>query len=130
MTDDQLIKYCDAHCKTAKALFAAWRVNRMIELAGNPIRFPRLLGGEFRQMHGEMQELVDLARKRKARPEGGLPIKVGRWYRGVNGDVRRVVDMPPHHRSYDVVWQSALEAPTSSCRLLEFQDWALEECVC
>jgi hypothetical protein len=126
MNDMQLIDYCDKHCKTPKALFAAWRVNRMIELAGSPRGFAPLLKHEFQQMHGSMQILVDLARKRLARPAGGLHIKIGSAYRDVNGEVRQVVDMPPRHRSFDVMWRGAGEA-TGSMRLADFQEWALEE---
>lgn len=129
MTDAQLIDYCDAHCKTAKALFAAWRVNRMIELAGSPRSYSPLLKHEFRQMHGEMQTLVDLARKRLARPAGGIQIKRGRVYRDVNGDIRRVVDLPPHGRTVDVIWQETIDGPTHTARLADFQEWALEEVI-
>ena len=76
-------------------------------------------------MRDEMQRLVDLARKRLARPAGGLPIKRGRAYRDVNGEIRQVLDMPPHGRSNIVIWRSATE--NGQTHLKEFQEWALEE---
>jgi len=33
--DEQLINYCDLHCKTPRALFHKKHVNRMLELAGH-----------------------------------------------------------------------------------------------
>lgn len=64
MDDLELIGYCEIHCTTERALFAAEHVNRMIELAGYPPGFMRQ--GGWVSAHEEMQELCDLARARMA----------------------------------------------------------------
>ncbi|HYD58927.1 MAG TPA: hypothetical protein VEC35_01135 [Noviherbaspirillum sp.] len=138
MTDMELINYCDKHCKTPKALFAAWRVNRMIDLAGCPNGYEKLLDNAFATMRGEMQVLVDLARKRMARPNGGFHVEVGKAYRGVNGDVRYVIDIHPRFQHTAVTWdsqprtanyfeQSRTDRPNGTMPLRDFKEWALEE---
>lgn len=64
MTDDELINYCEAHCQTERALFSAEHINRMLELAGHPEGFVQSVTG-WMSLHGQMQELVDLARVRR-----------------------------------------------------------------
>ena len=143
MTDAKLIEYCAAHCKTPKALFAAWRVNRMIALAGCPKAFPEVLDGTFHTMRDEMLRLVDLARIRMALPKDGLNIKAGRAYRGVDADVRHVIEVPPHLQGFGVVWDcvrvpaagyfsnenvaARKDRPHGYMRLSEFKAWAIEE---
>ena len=77
MTDIELIGYCEIHCATERALFAAEHVNRMIELAGNPPDFRRQSG--WVSAHGEMQELCDLARARLVPPAPAIapPVAAG-----------------------------------------------------
>ena len=77
MTDIELIGYCEIHCATERALFAAEHVNRMIELAGNPLDFRRQSG--WVSAHGEMQELCDLARARLVPPAPAIapPVAAG-----------------------------------------------------
>lgn len=126
MNDKDLIQYCADKAESAKPLFAAWRVERMIKAAGNPKAFANFIDGrQFYMMAVEMQALVELAKKRAARPAGGLPIKAGHAYRDVNGEVRKVTDMPPHGRTRTVLWIGANDKGES--RLEDFQDWALEE---
>lgn len=123
MNDKQLIEYCGRLCD-GKGLFHSTNINRMIELAGNPRAYPPATYG-FHTMPEQMRILVDLARKRMARPAGGLKIEVGRSYRDVNGEVRKVVDMPPHHRSCGVKWVSATDS--GYARLEKFRDDSVEE---
>lgn len=61
-TDKELLGYCEIHCKTERALFHADHVNRVIALAGMCDQFLPVVG--WVSVHGEMQELVDLARAR------------------------------------------------------------------
>lgn len=149
-TDTQLIDYCDRHCKTPKALFAAWRVNRMTELAGFPAGFERdLPDNGFHQMHERMQLLVDYARMRLARPAGGLEIKAGSAYQGCDGEVRHVVALHAHGRHGAVTWNctpmshgeyfngkgrvdriaQSNDSPHGYMLLPEFKDWAITEVV-
>lgn len=131
MREWHFINTCEYDCQQPKALFAAHRVNRMIRLAGSPKAFPLVLDGRFYTMREEMQQLVDLARKRAARPVNGLTIKVGKAYRDVNGETRYVLDMPPRDRSFAVIW-SDIPNPTFAgtyTRLDEFKEWALEEVI-
>lgn len=126
MTDEQLIEHCLKKCRAPKPLFAAWRVKRMIGLAGNPRAFDEFIDGRsFYTMTDEMETLVELAKRRRARPATGLNIKVGNAYKDVNGDVRKVVNMPPHGRSFDVIWEGATGRGQSS--LADFKEWSLEE---
>jgi hypothetical protein len=66
-TDEQLLGYCEIHCKTERALFHSDHINRVVDLAGlgaqNHVR-----EGWF-SAHEEMQELVDMARAVKTEPE-------------------------------------------------------------
>ncbi len=67
MNDDDLIGYCDLHCKTERALFHWTHINRMIALAGYPKDFVRELDGSVQwvSLHEPMQFLVDRARTKK-----------------------------------------------------------------
>lgn len=60
MSDDELVGYCEIHCRTERALFSADHINRMIVLAGLGEHNSKIMG--WHSMHEEMQELVDLAR--------------------------------------------------------------------
>jgi hypothetical protein len=124
VNDRQLIEYCERLCK-GKGLFAGDRVNRMIELAGKPKWIAPVAKGAIHAMRQEMELLIGLAKKRLERPAGGLKIEIGRAYRDVNGEVRQVVDMPPHHRSFGVKWVSATDS--GQMRLEAFREWAMEE---
>lgn len=67
MTDDELIRYCDSHCETQRALFHRDHVNRMLSLAGHPEGWAREVP-EYQQwlsVHDEMKDLCELARERK-----------------------------------------------------------------
>jgi len=128
VNDQQLIDYCGKRCQALNCQFEGCTYARMFELAGKPhalLHINGLVPKKMYAMRDEMQRLVDLARKRLARPAGGLPIKRGRAYRDVNGEIRQVLDMPPHGRSNIVIWRSATES--GQTHLKEFQERALEE---
>lgn len=128
MTDKQLIGYCERLCN-GKGIFAGDRVNRMIELAGKPKWIAPVARGAMHAMRQEMELLIDLAKKRMARPVGGIKIEIGHSYRDVNGEVRKVVDMSPLHRSFNVKWVSAA-GEIGFARLEQFQEGAVEEVKC
>lgn len=74
MNDNDLINYCESHCKTERALFSGTDVNRMIELAGYPDDYVRSVdSNQFFSLHFEMENLVKLARTRLY--PTGLPIE-------------------------------------------------------
>jgi hypothetical protein len=142
LNDKQLIDYCENLCRGLKALIAGSRINRMIKLAGEPKGYEPVTPGQFFEMRESMQKLVDLARKRLARPAGGLRIQRGRGYADVNGEVRYVISIVPRMTGFGVLWDSipayeswsdhrAITAresrPHGHMRLEEFQEWALEE---
>lgn len=64
LTDEQLINYCELHCRSERALFHADHINRMLELAGHPEGYP-LRVTRWLSAHDGMQELVGLARARR-----------------------------------------------------------------
>ncbi len=145
MNDQALVNYCAERCKIGKEVFSGARVNRMVELAGNPDGYETLLPGKVYSMHGRMQLLVDYARMRLAVPRGGLRIEPGHAYRGCNGEVRHVVSLHPHHKHGGVTWDSrsavstdyfspkqeaarkASGRPCGYMRLPEFKQWAIAE---
>lgn len=61
MLDEELLGYCEIHCKTERAMFNSDQINRIAKLAGEKGRVPK----GWYSMHEEMQELVDEARARK-----------------------------------------------------------------
>jgi len=65
MTDDDLIGYCDLHCKTPRALFNGNQINRMISLAGSCLA--PIPEDSWISLHETMEGLVRAARKRKQR---------------------------------------------------------------
>ena len=65
MNDDELIGYCSIHCTTERALFHRDHINRMVELAGNPPGFTRVVDEEFLSAKESMRRLVELARERQ-----------------------------------------------------------------
>lgn len=128
VNDQQLIDYCGKRCQALNCQFEGCTYARMFDLAGEPRvlrHVTELVPKKMYAIRDEMQRLVDLARKRMARPAGGLPIKRGRAYRGVNGEIRQVYDMPPHGRSHIVLWRDV--TGERHTHLKEFQEWALEE---
>lgn len=67
MTDEELIGYCELHCRTSRALFSGIQLNRMIELAGFPENWLADIPddvGIWVSVHEEMLELCELAKKR------------------------------------------------------------------
>lgn len=78
MSDIELIGYCEIHCTTERALFAAEHVNRMIELAGNPQGFKRQSSRV--SAHEEMQKFCDLALARLAPPTADIAPPVAAGY--------------------------------------------------
>lgn len=70
MTDDELIGYCEIHCKTERAQFHASQINRMLVLSGAPGQPD--FKGTWANMHEEMQELVEMAKAEKLIKGGGL----------------------------------------------------------
>lgn len=60
MNDDELIGYCEIHCKSERALFSAEHINRMSALAGGYCH--RVSG--WLSLHEEMDEMCRLARER------------------------------------------------------------------
>lgn len=69
MSREELISYCDLHCKTPRALFRRDMIAQMVEYAGNPNEYPKseewMAGIEWYSLHEEMEELVQLARENK-----------------------------------------------------------------
>lgn len=63
LAGDNLIGYCEIHCKTERALFKGIHINEMLELAGFPTNFPKSVDpDQWISVHGEMEELCKLAR--------------------------------------------------------------------
>ncbi len=58
--DDELIGYCELHCKTERALFNADHINRMVRLAGLAHLNQPVVG--WHSMHDEMATLCKMAR--------------------------------------------------------------------
>jgi len=65
MNDKEFIGYCDAHCKTERALFSSEQINRIIKLAGNPDTYDDSIPlHQWLSVKEEMQNLCDLARSK------------------------------------------------------------------
>lgn len=66
MSDEDLIGYCEIHCRTQRALFHRDHVNRMLVLAGHPEGFVKEIPEwqEFISVWDEMEELCRLATER------------------------------------------------------------------
>ena len=62
MSDEELIDYCDLHCKTHRALFPSEIVRRMSERSGVYVGLADWQA--IVEMKGEMQHLVNVARRR------------------------------------------------------------------
>lgn len=63
--DEELIRYCEIHCETERALFSREQVNRMMELAGVTdkwLGYP--IEQAFISLHSDMNELCKLAREK------------------------------------------------------------------
>jgi len=61
LNDEELIGYCEIHCKTERALFHIDHIRRMWKLANEPeIKFPF---GEWFSMHEDMQYLCSKAKQ-------------------------------------------------------------------
>lgn len=73
-TDEELIRYCESHCKTERALFHRKHVLRMIELSRLPYNLPA--GIEWWALHGDMERMCEAARARTSRPTPVVPINV------------------------------------------------------
>lgn len=76
MTDNELIGYCETHCRTERALFHADQINRMIVLAGMSNTLPGIPENAFRSMHETMVDLCELARERQKKQKVKRAIKV------------------------------------------------------
>ena len=64
--DSRFIGYCEIHCQTERALFHARDINRMIVLAGSPVKpLTGFQADGFHSMHESMAELCQLARERQ-----------------------------------------------------------------
>lgn len=132
MKDAQLIDYCAQRCEAINCQFEGRVFARMFQLAGEP-RAARqtvesLIPRKLYALREEMLALLDLAKRRAARPVGGLKIEAGRAYRDVNGDVRYVIEVKNFGNPivlWDIDRQPRSSRPTSP--LKEFQEWALEE---
>jgi len=66
MNDEELIGYCELHCKTERALFNDDQVNRMIVLAGYPPDYVMFVSSGWYSLHADMARLVTLAKRRRA----------------------------------------------------------------
>ncbi len=70
MNDEQLIGYCEEHCRTPLALFHRNHIRRMFVLADNKDllkRFDALHAPEWFSVHADaMEPLVQAARRRRA----------------------------------------------------------------
>ncbi len=69
MSKEELIGYCDEHCRTPRALFPRAMIAQMVEYAGRPDGYSTpeefLEGIEWYSWHDEMEKLVKLARENK-----------------------------------------------------------------
>ena len=65
MTDEELIRYCETHCQTERALFSAAQINRMLELS-DYMRFNGPVQPDtcWISLHSEMMEMCEQARLR------------------------------------------------------------------
>lgn len=75
MTDEQLISYCEMHCKTERALFNRKHVARMVALAGLD---ESLLGPPYRewfQLWEDMEKLCTMAREQMIKKDVQAKIK-------------------------------------------------------
>ena len=68
MTDEQLIGYCEIHCRSERALFHADHINRLLELAGHPENYVRRVSGWLSLHDDAMMPLCKLARNRLSCP--------------------------------------------------------------
>lgn len=95
MNGEQLIGYCEIHCKTERALFSRQQVNAMIELAGFPedyvSQIPPMIS--WVSLHEEMEELCRLARKRIDDEKLELEAH-GRFHRPTPPDQKQAVIIP------------------------------------
>lgn len=65
MTSEDLIRYCDLHCESERALFSGAHINRMLELAGHPEGFVKSVPSDaWISVHEDMKTLCELARDR------------------------------------------------------------------
>ena len=67
MNDSDLIRYCDIHCESERALFSVSHINRMITLAGLSAD-RKMTGDGFYSMHTQMKDLVRLAELKRKKP--------------------------------------------------------------
>ena len=66
-SDEELIGYCELHCKTERALFNGIQIKRMHKLAGKEI--PPAADNAWSSMYGDMAELCKLARRHRGAPK-------------------------------------------------------------
>lgn len=65
----ELVKYCDAHSETPRALFSKNMVAQMIDYAGNPKDFPsaKIMNNadiKWYSLHEDMKNLVNLCKEK------------------------------------------------------------------
>jgi len=75
-TDEDLLGYCEIHCKTERALFHHTDIERVYALAGCPRTFHPEYEDFVTVFEDEMMPLIKLARERMANPP---PLKPDGW---------------------------------------------------
>jgi hypothetical protein len=78
-SDEELVGYCELHCKTPRALFNGAQIKRMHKLAGKEV--PTLSDDAWLSMHYDMAELCGLVRE-KARKTAKEPCRSCQHIRG------------------------------------------------
>jgi hypothetical protein len=125
VTDAQLIAYCAAQVSKPHSKYTGWTVRRMCALAR--VAPPETMAdGEVLYCVDLITLLVRRAQRIQAVPAGGHTIRVGRAFRGIDGDIRRVVSLPPHDRQGGVRYQTEPDGAQGYSRLPEFKVWAIE----
>lgn len=69
MNLQELVKYCDAHSETPRALFSRNMVAQMIDYAGNPLGYPsakKMNSADIKwySLHKDMKDLVNLCKEK------------------------------------------------------------------
>jgi hypothetical protein len=69
LTDAELPGYCELHCRTDCALFHSSHLNRILELAGHPEGYAKIVPEGFHTVRAHsMDPIVKLARERMLNP--------------------------------------------------------------
>ncbi|MBU4069573.1 MAG: hypothetical protein KJ646_01175 [Nanoarchaeota archaeon] len=76
--DKELLRYCELHCQTDRALFGIQKVNKLLELMGEEIYdVNNLLIQKLIPIHGEqMEEIIKKIKVRKSKNKWLFPEKV------------------------------------------------------